>query len=138
MRLTSFRCAAVLYSILSDAGEISSCWARLSRAVANSVAKIHIGAEAGDISGAAAQGASKTQHRCNAILLEKGQSQSSDGSSESQLIVASLTPHSGRALRSCARAADAKRATAAMKVFMLTTVDRMMIVLKVRRKSFRG
>ena len=35
----------------------------------------------------------------------------------------SLTPHGGRELISCARAAETKRAMAAMQVFMLTEGD---------------
>ncbi len=70
-RLTSSRATAVIGSIRADAGEIGARWARLSRAVANTIAEVLIGAETGDIGRAAAQGSSKTKHGLNAACLPR-------------------------------------------------------------------
>ena len=67
--LTGFRGTAVLYSKLFNAREIRVRWARLSRAITDSITKVLIGAETGDLGCTAAQALSKTKHGGDAVLL---------------------------------------------------------------------
>lgn len=50
VQLTSRRAAAVIHSICVDAREIGVRRARLSRAVANAITEVLIGAETGNVS----------------------------------------------------------------------------------------